>query len=76
MQESLGGARLHTAVSGVAHYMAKDDADCLEMIRAAIPRNCPRRRRALARHAAGASPPKVSTTCCPPIIGCPTTSKK
>jgi acetyl-CoA carboxylase carboxyltransferase component len=33
-QETLGGAHLHTATSGVAHYMAKDDADCLEMIRA------------------------------------------
>jgi 3-methylcrotonyl-CoA carboxylase beta subunit len=31
--EPLGGARLHTAISGVAHYMAKDDADCLERIR-------------------------------------------
>src|SRR6266404_3467266 len=31
--ESLGGARMHTTVSGVAHYMAKDDADCLAMIR-------------------------------------------
>jgi len=31
--EPLGGARLHTAVSGVAHYMAKDDADCLALIR-------------------------------------------
>jgi acetyl-CoA carboxylase carboxyltransferase component len=33
-QEHLGGARLHTASSGVAHYLAKDDAACLEMIRA------------------------------------------
>jgi 3-methylcrotonyl-CoA carboxylase beta subunit len=33
-QESLGGAHLHTAVSGVAHYMAKDDDDCLAQIRA------------------------------------------
>jgi 3-methylcrotonyl-CoA carboxylase beta subunit len=32
-QERLGGARLHTAVSGVAHYMASDDADCLARIR-------------------------------------------
>lgn len=32
--ESLGGAHLHTAISGVAHYMAKDDADCLNRIRA------------------------------------------
>src|SRR5205085_299304 len=31
--EPLGGARLHTAISGVAHYMAKDDADCLARIR-------------------------------------------
>jgi acetyl-CoA carboxylase carboxyltransferase component len=33
-QESLGGAHLHNATSGVAHYVAKDDADCLETIRA------------------------------------------
>src|SRR5207302_3316543 len=32
--EPLGGAHLHTAVSGVAHYMADDDADCLVRIRA------------------------------------------
>ncbi len=31
--ESLGGARLHTATSGVAHYMAPNDAECLEKIR-------------------------------------------
>jgi 3-methylcrotonyl-CoA carboxylase beta subunit len=31
--EPLGGARMHTGVSGVAHYMAKDDADCLARIR-------------------------------------------
>ena len=34
--ESLGGAALHTRVSGVAHYAAKDDAQCLEMIREKI----------------------------------------
>src|SRR6516162_6739742 len=32
--EPLGGAHLHTAISGVAHYMADDDADCLARIRA------------------------------------------
>ncbi len=32
-QEPLGGARLHTAVSGVAHYMAAGDAECLALIR-------------------------------------------
>lgn len=31
--EPLGGARLHTAVSGVAHYMAAGDAAALERIR-------------------------------------------
>ncbi|HLW76581.1 MAG TPA: carboxyl transferase domain-containing protein, partial [Bryobacteraceae bacterium] len=31
--ESLGGARMHTTASGVAHYTAKDDAACLELIR-------------------------------------------
>src|SRR5690349_21094072 len=31
--EPLGGAHLHTAVSGVAHYVAKDDAACLDLIR-------------------------------------------
>ena len=31
--ESLGGARMHTSVSGVAHYLAKNDEDCLAMIR-------------------------------------------
>ncbi len=31
--ESLGGASLHTRTSGVAHYSAKDDAACLELIR-------------------------------------------
>jgi 3-methylcrotonyl-CoA carboxylase beta subunit len=34
--EPLGGAHMHTAVSGVAHYMAKDDADCLARIRQRI----------------------------------------
>jgi len=31
--EPLGGAHLHTAANGVAHYMAKDDDDCLHRIR-------------------------------------------
>jgi 3-methylcrotonyl-CoA carboxylase beta subunit len=31
--ESLGGARMHTSSSGVAHFSAKDDEACLELIR-------------------------------------------
>ena len=31
--ESLGGARMHTSTSGVAHYRAKDDSECLRLMR-------------------------------------------
>jgi acetyl-CoA carboxylase carboxyltransferase component len=31
--ETLGGAAMHTQVSGVAHYAAKDDPACLDLIR-------------------------------------------
>jgi acetyl-CoA carboxylase carboxyltransferase component len=31
--ENLGGARMHTSISGVAHYTAKDDPECLKQIR-------------------------------------------
>lgn len=31
--ETLGGAATHTRISGVAHYAARDDADCLTKIR-------------------------------------------
>jgi acetyl-CoA carboxylase carboxyltransferase component len=31
--ESLGGASMHTRTSGVAHYTAQEDEDCLGMIR-------------------------------------------
>jgi acetyl-CoA carboxylase carboxyltransferase component len=32
-QETLGGARLHNSTSGVAHYIAKNDKECLDLIR-------------------------------------------
>src|SRR5579871_3626771 len=35
-QETLGGARMHTTVSGVAHYLARNDGHCLELIRERI----------------------------------------
>ena len=31
--ETLGGASMHTAISGVAHYRAKNDVECLAMLR-------------------------------------------
>ncbi|MDH5282999.1 MAG: acyl-CoA carboxylase subunit beta [Gemmatimonadota bacterium] len=36
--ESLGGARMHTSVSAVAHYRAPTDRDCLTMIRGYVAR--------------------------------------
>jgi 3-methylcrotonyl-CoA carboxylase beta subunit len=36
--ETLGGAVMHTSVSGVAHYTAEDDADCLNRLRRLIER--------------------------------------
>ncbi len=36
--ETLGGAETHTRISGVAHYAADDDADCLDRLRALIHR--------------------------------------
>ena len=36
--ETLGGAKTHTATSGVAHYRAKNDSDCLQQIRSYIGR--------------------------------------
>src|SRR5579884_200588 len=38
--EPLGGAHLHTAISGVAHYMAKNDADCIDLIRQRVRSLC------------------------------------
>ncbi|MGE0406579.1 MAG: acyl-CoA carboxylase subunit beta [Candidatus Korobacteraceae bacterium] len=32
-KEQLGGAMTHNSVSGVAHFLAQDDAECLSMIR-------------------------------------------
>ena len=32
-KETLGGAMTHNSVSGVAHFLAADDAECLRMIR-------------------------------------------
>ena len=32
-KEKLGGAETHNSISGVAHFMASDDAECLRMVR-------------------------------------------
>ena len=35
-KEKLGGAETHNSISGVAHFLAQDDAECLRMIRELI----------------------------------------
>ena len=35
-KEKLGGAETHNVISGVAHFLAQDDAECLRMIRELI----------------------------------------
>ena len=74
--EPLGGAHLHTAVSGVAHYMAKDDADCLARIRQRFRQLPAPRGPAPPAAAPRREPATISTACCPPTTACPTTSKK
>jgi len=32
-KEKLGGAETHNSISGVAHFLAEDDAECLRMVR-------------------------------------------
>jgi 3-methylcrotonyl-CoA carboxylase beta subunit len=52
--EALGGAEMHTTLSGVAHYRAKDDHECLSMLRERF-RDLPLR----ARAAQPAQPPSL-----------------
>ena len=58
-RETLGGARMHTATSGVAHYLAKHDADALEMLREQVAR-LPRPAAAGAPQAAARAPARTA----------------
>ena len=74
-QETLGGARMHTTVSGVAHYLARNDDHCLEMIRERFrqfPEPPPRAVKRLRRRESATT----STACCRPIIASPIPWKK
>ena len=55
-REELGGARVHTEVSGVAHYMVPDDEACLARIRDLI-RELPRGRAGTGHEGGGHAPP-------------------
>lgn len=52
--ETLGGATMHTQVSGVAHYEAENDDHCLKMVREQVARLAPPPR--VAPHDPAASP--------------------
>lgn len=58
--ETLGGATMHTMVSGVAHYAAENDEDCLAMVRAQVSRLAPPPR--VAPHDASAAPGAAPAT--------------
>ena len=59
--ETLGGAETHTRVSGVAHYIADDDAACLAKLRDLVLRlPSERRLRALQSHHAEPEPPAAA----------------
>jgi len=58
--EELGGARVHTEVSGVAHYRVPDDQACVAKLRELV-RELPRRPRAIEVPPAG-DPPKRDPT--------------
>ena len=78
-KEKLGGAETHNSISGVAHFLAQDDAECLRMIRelvSYIPSNnldgAPARPSQTIRSIA---PTPRSIRWCPPIRRCLTTSR-
>ena len=78
-KEKLGGAETHNSISGVAHFMAPDDAECLRMIRelfSYLPQNnrddAPVRSLAAIRSTAWI---RRSTPWCPPNPISPTTSR-
>ncbi|HEX5437487.1 MAG TPA: carboxyl transferase domain-containing protein [Gemmatimonadaceae bacterium] len=59
--ETLGGALTHTGISGVAHYVVKDDAACLAKLRDLVAR-LPDDSRARAAGAARGAPPEHHDT--------------
>ncbi len=78
-KDQLGGASTHNEISGVAHFMAHDDAECLSMIRellSFLPVEQPRRPAAQAlRPIPSTAPTPRSTRSSPTSRTCRTTSK-
>jgi 3-methylcrotonyl-CoA carboxylase beta subunit len=59
-QEELGGARVHTELSGVAHHRVDDDAACLALLREQV-RTLPREPGALELPESGSAPLRPAT---------------
>ncbi len=80
-KEQLGGAMTHNAVSGVAHFLAHDDAECLGMIRELLELHAlrtistTRRRRRQTADPIDRARRRARHASCPPNPTCPTTSR-
>jgi propionyl-CoA carboxylase beta chain len=81
-KQELGGAMTHNEKSGVAHFVSRDDAECLAMIRELLgylPSNNRKTRRAacpqMERVTPGTAPTPRSTLWCPKIRRSLTTSR-
>ena len=75
-KEELGGATTHNQTSGVAHFLAHDDQDCLSTIRellAYLPSNNVDDPRGARRWSPRTTPPPNWTPSCPPNPTSPTT---
>ena len=73
--EPLGGARMHTAISGVAHYHGEGRCRLPGADPPALPPIARRGGRARWRHVRRRATLPYCTACCPPTIACPTKSK-
>ena len=76
--EELGGADVHTRISGVADYFAEDDAHALALVRRIVSPTStgPSRRARRPRRKIRSSIPRRSTALCPPTRASPTTCAK
>ena len=78
-KQELGGAMTHNATSGVAHFVARDDAECLAMIRELFQLSAVQQsgRPAAPRYVAipGTASRRRSTRSSPKIRSSPTTSR-
>ena len=73
--ESLGGESMHTRISGVAHYTAKDDPDCLAIDSQTVSRVSANPAVSTDWHSAREETQRIFTMCFRPIIALRTTNR-